>query len=479
MIPSIALDQTGGAPLYRQIYDRVRDAIAAGTLRPGEKLPSARSLASQLGIARGTADAAYGLLAGEGYIVSRGPAGTLVSPQLIAPLAASRRAEVPLRRDSGVGLPSVLPFRMGLPALDVFPRKLWSRLAVREARKFGAARMGFADAAGHLPLREAIAGYLAISRGIACAPAQIFITGGYQGALDLVMRVLLRPGDAAWVEDPGYVLAREALAAAGARLVPVRVDDDGMRVSDGIARSPDARFATVTPSHQSPLGVALSLPRRLALLAWAKAAGAWVIEDDYDSEFRYTGHPLPALKSLDLDERALYAGSFSKVLFPALRLGYLVVPEAQVPAFAAACELSHWGRGIHDQAVVTAFMAEGHFPRHLKRMRGLYAARRAALANALASVFGDRLAIELQAGGMHLLARVAASMSDTALVLRADAVGLAPTPLSETRITHDCGQGLLLSFTNIDEADAPGVARALERAIGPALRPVNTCAGRR
>jgi GntR family transcriptional regulator / MocR family aminotransferase len=479
MLQSIALDQTGGGPVYRQIYDRVREAIAAGTLRPGEKLPSARSLASQLGIARGTADAAYGLLAGEGYIVARGPAGTLVSPQLTGPPAASRRADALPPHVPGFGLPSVLPFRMGLPALDMFPRKLWSRLAAREARKFGAARMGLADAAGHLPLREAIAGYLAISRGIACAPSQIFITGGYQGALDLVARVLLRPGDAAWVEDPCYVLARDALAAAGARLIPVRVDGDGMRVADGIARAPDARFATVTPSHQSPLGVALSLPRRLALLAWAKAAGAWVIEDDYDSEFRYTGHPLPALKSLDLDERVLYAGSFSKTLFPALRLGYLVVPKAQVAAFAAVCQLSHWGHGIHDQAVVTAFMAEGHFPRHLKRMRGLYAARRAALADALASAFGDRLAIELQAGGMHLLARVAASVSDTALARRANAAGLAPAPLSDTRVAHDCGQGLLLSFTNIAETDAPGVARALERAIGPALRPVNTYAGRR
>jgi len=175
----------------------------------------------------------------------------------------------------------------------------------------------------------------------------------------------------------------------------------------------------------------------------------------------------------------LYAGSFSKVLFPALRLGYLVVPEAQVPAFSAVCRLSQWGRGIHDQAVVAAFMSEGHFPRHLKRMRGLYAARRAALAEALASVFGDRLAIELQAGGMHLLARVVASVSDTALAQQANAAGLAPTALSDTRVAHDSGQGLLLSFTNIAETDAPAVARALERVIGPALRPVSTCAGRR
>ncbi|MBN9563188.1 MAG: PLP-dependent aminotransferase family protein [Alphaproteobacteria bacterium] len=479
MIPSIALDQTGGAPLYRQIYERVREAIGAGTLRPGEKLPSARSLASQLGIARGTADAAYALLAGEGYIVSRGPAGTQVSPQLTAPLAASRRATAPPPHASAIGSSLALPFRMGLPALDLFPRKLWSRLAMREARIFSAGRMADADPAGYLPLREAIAAYLAISRGIASAPSQIFITGGYQGALDLVARVLLRPGNAAWVEDPGYVLAREALAAAGARVVPVRVDDDGMRVEEGIARAPDARFVAVTPSHQSPLGVALSLPRRLALLAWAKAAGAWVIEDDYDSEFRYTGHPLPALKSLDLDERVLYAGSFSKVLFPALRLGYLLVPEAQVPAFSAVCRLSQWGRGVHDQAVVAAFMAEGHFPRHLKRMRGLYGARRAALASALTSVFGDRLAIELQAGGMHLLARVAGAASDVELVRQANAAGLAPTPLSDTCVAHDCGQGLLLSFTNIAETDAPGVAQVLERAIGPALRPVNTYAGRR
>ena len=248
----------------------------------------------------------------------------------------------------------------------------------RRTRASGLTRWRYPDPSGLLPLREAIAAYLGVSRGILCTPDQVLVTAGFQGALALVARVLLRTGDPVWVEDPGYHLARQALEAAGATLVPVRVDRDGMRVAAGVVAAPRARLAVVTPTHQSPLGVALSLPRRLALLAWAAEAGAWVLEDDYDSEFRYTGHPLPALKSLDRGGRVLYAGSFSKVLFPALRLGYLVVPDELAEAFARASRLWSLGLPSLEQRVVAAFMAEGHFARHLRRMRSLYAARRQA-----------------------------------------------------------------------------------------------------
>jgi GntR family transcriptional regulator / MocR family aminotransferase len=365
---------------------------------------------------------------------------------------------------------------MGLPALDAFPRKLWARLVAREARLLSIGGLSYPDPAGDRALREAIAAYLAISRGVSCTPGQVFITGGYQGALSLVARTLLAPGAEVWFEDPGYHLARQALVAAGARLVAVPVDDDGMCIETAIDRAPQASLAVVTPSHQSPLGVALSLPRRLALLAWAEARSAWVIEDDYDGEFHYAGRPLPALKSLDRADVVLYAGSFSKVLFPGLRLGYLVVPQRLVERFSAAHVLG--GEvGRFEQAVVARFMAEGHFARHLKRMRGLYRARRAALTAALAAAFGDRLRLELQAGGMHLLARPAGDAPDSELVRLAERHGLAPAPLSAHAIEAEIGPGLLLSFTNIPEVEAQSAAEILFAAIGHRLGPA--ASGRR
>lgn len=472
MIEKLALDRHSAVPLFRQICDRTRAAIAAGTLRPGERLPSARSLAAQLGAARGTVEAAYAILAGEGWIVARGAAGTVVAPALGARPADHRRsAAPPLRRERGVpgGDAAPPPFRMGLPALDAFPRKQWARLVAREARAPAAGRLHYPDPAGEPQLREAIAAYLAISRGVACAPEQVFVTAGYQGGLSLIARALLMPGDVAWVEDPGYHIAARGLAAAGMRLVPVAVDGGGIRVEEAIAGAAAARVAVVTPAHHCPLGVALSLPRRLALLAWAEASGGWIIEDDYDGELHYAGRPLPALKSLDAGDVVVYAGSFSKVLFPALRLGYVVAPARVADRFAAAAALLSGGSGRLEQAVVARFMREGHFARHLKRMRSLYAARRAALAAALRDVFGERLTIELQSGGMHLLARPQGGASDTELVRVAEAAGLAPGALSAHAIAAECPPGLLLSFTNVPEAQAGVAAEALLRAIGPLL----------
>lgn len=460
------LDRSATIPVHRQIYQWVRGAIAVGTLRAGERLPSARGLASQLGIARGTVDAAYALLVGEGYVVTRGPAGSIVSP-LLAMGSLPARA-VPTRRPMPAGgrpLQDVPLFRLGLPALDAFPRKLWCRLAAREARSLRPAAMSYPDPAGHLPLREAIAAYLAISRGIVCAPGQIIITAGYQGALSLIQRVLLRPGDQVWLEDPGYYITRDTMHLAGATIVPVRVDAEGLCVADGVAQAAGARLAVVTPSHQSPLGMTLTLQRRLALLAWAATAGGWIVEDDYDSEYRYTGPPSPALKSLDAQDRVLYAGSFSKVLMPGLRLGYLVVPEPQVAACTEASRLTDGGQPVLPQAIVAGFMAEGHFGRHLRRMRLLYAERRAALASALAGEFGDRLRIELRAGGMHLLARLPSDANDAAMCARANAAGLAVAPLSAAAIDYACGPGLLLGFTNIASEMAPMAARRLREAI--------------
>jgi GntR family transcriptional regulator / MocR family aminotransferase len=464
MSATIMLDRDAAGPLSQQIASRLRDAIAAGTLAPGTRLPSARSLAGQLGVARGTVDAAYAILAGEGTLEPRGPAGTIVSKALSATPSPVQHPMPFVRRRPAAGN-APLPFRMGLPALDAFPRKLWSTLSARAARGIATSDLSYPDPAGHAPLREAIAAYLGVSRGIGCSADQILITGGFQGALTLVSHLLVRPGDPIWMEDPGYPPTRQALEAAGARLVPVRVDRDGMRVAAAITSAPRAKLAVVTPTHQCPLGVGLTLPRRLALLAWAAEAGAWVLEDDYDSEFRYTGHRLPALKSLDRAGRVLYAGSFSKVLFPGLRLGYLVAPDELSEAFQRASRLLQWGQPRLPQRVVAAFMMEGHFARHLRRMRALYAARRCALAEALTATFGNRVAVELTAGGMHLLARFAGATDDGTLARRAADAGLAPAALSSLAIAHDCGQGLLLGFTNVPDVDAMPLVRRLAAAI--------------
>jgi GntR family transcriptional regulator/MocR family aminotransferase len=355
---------------------------------------------------------------------------------------------------------------MGLPALDAFPRKQWSNLTVRTARSLQPADLAEIGAAGTPELRQAVAAYLGVARGIKCAPERVLITGGYQGALALVRSVLVRPGDPVWMEDPGYHMTRMALEIAGARVVPVRVDGEGLRVAAGINAAPKAKLAVVTPTHQCPTGVALSLPRRLELLAWATEAGSWVLEDDYDSEFRYVGRPLPSLKSLDRGQRVLYAGSFSKVLFPALRLGYLIVPPELESAFLRASRLLTCGLPVLEQRVVAAFMRNGHFARHIRRMRMLYAERRRCLAAALRAAFGERVTVEMAAGGMHLLARFSGAGDDSELARRAERAGLAATALSSLAMAHDCGQGLLLSFTNVAPAEAEVLASRLAAVIG-------------
>lgn len=459
-------DRLVAEPIQRQLYKRVRDAIASGRLRPGERLPSARSLASQLGVARGTVDAALERLIGEGYVETRGPAGSFISPHLAADrLPGAPPARPALAAPPAAGAPSrSLPFQPGLPALDAFPRKLWSRIVAQSARALAPSLLAYPDPAGWPALRAAIAAYLGVSRGIACAPEQVFVTPGHQGALALIARARLAPGDRVWVEDPGYALARQALAGSRAALIPVPVDAEGLMVAEGAARAAYARFALVTPTHQSPLGMALSLRRRLALLTWADDARAWIIEDDYDSEFRYTGPPLPPLKSLDRGHRVLYAGSFSKVLFPALRLGYLVVPEPDIGDFARAARSLQQGCPVLEQAAVARFMADGHFPRHLRRMRGLYAARRAALASAITAEFSGHARIDPQEGGMHLLVRLPGT-DDTRLAARTAAAGLAPQPLSPLASLPGREGGLMLGFANVDPRDALVLAARLRAAV--------------
>ena len=457
----------GAGPRYRQLYETLREAIMTGVLKPGERLPSTRSLAVQLGAARGTVDMAYSLLASEGYIVGRGSAGSFVAssvePEKLREL--SRRAPpAPQAEVSLVPQQSLRPFQLGVPALDAFPIKLWARLAARHARRLPSASLLAPDALGHAPLRLAVSQYLALARGIVCRPEQVVITAGYQAALGLVSRVLLAHGDQAWIEDPGYHRARLGLEAARADVIPVPVDQDGMNVEAGIARAPHARLAVVTPSHQAPLCVSLSLPRRVALLDWAASAGAWILEDDYDGEFRYTGKPIPALKSLDRHERVIYVGSFSKVLFPGLRLGYLVLPTELIGRVQTICEFLYRDRPLFQQQIVTDFMTEGHFYRHIRRMRSLYASRRTAMAAAIRIHLADQGHLDLHEGGMHLLLRLGQGEDDRGHVERARARGLAPVDLSLWTMERR-DRGLLMSFTNIPAEQAERRVLELKTAI--------------
>jgi GntR family transcriptional regulator/MocR family aminotransferase len=314
-------------------------------------------------------------------------------------------------------------------------------------------------------LREEIAAYLGAARAVECGWEQVIVVSGSQQALDLAARVLLDPGDAAWVEDPGYAGARGALIAAGARIVPVPVDEEGLRVSDGVRRAADARLAYVSPSHQYPLGATMSVSRRLELLAWASRTGAWVLEDDYDSEYRYTGRPLEALQGLDAEGRVIYLGTFSKVLSPALRLGYLVVPPDLVDPFSAARELTDRHSPLVEQAVLARFIAEGHFARHIRRMRTLYAERQDILVEAAAGDLRGLLDVRPAEAGMHLVGWLPDRTDDREAMRRAAARGVEAIALSMYGIEPPARGGLLLGYAAVGEAGIRAGVRRLAAAL--------------
>lgn len=447
------LDPASPEPIYRQIYWRFRGAISDGLLAPGDRIPAARALAKELGLARGTIDTAYSLLTAEGYLLSRGQAGTVVAPG-IGVRKPSARMEQPFNASASIRHKApVLPFQMALPALDAFPRKIWSQIGARCVRATRIPDMANPSVLGLESLRTAIATYLQVARGITCSPAQVFITSGYRNTLALIAHTLLKPGDRVLVEDPGYLPTRQLLAHLQIEVAPVPVDQDGMQVAQGVSSAMDARAAVVTPAHQSPLCVSLSLPRRLELLEWAARQQAWIVEDDYDGEYRYVSRPLPALKSLDRDGRVLYAGTFSKVLFPGIRLSYLVVPPAQVERFEHVSETFLGGCPELTQAIVATFLTEGHFARHIQRMRKLYGERREATARGLKKALGDRIRIDPQPGGMHLILRLTEPQSDRALVERLLAAGIYAEALTDWRVRDETDSALLLGFANIDSED--------------------------
>ena len=485
----ITLDSESQTPLYRQLYDRLRRAILAGQLAPGTRLQSTREMAEELGVSRNTVVNAYEQLLAEGYLEGQVGSGTYVSRALpedllsvkavtrSMPRAGSKMVRLSERGKSFAAFAPLVPrapegarpFQTGVPALDSFPSDTWSKLLARHWRRPDDDLLGYGEPQGHAPLRRAIASYLGLARAVRCAPEQVVIVDGAQMAFDLIARVLLDPGDAAWMEEPGYPGARAALTAAGARLVNVPVDAEGLDPSAGVELEPEARLVYVTPSHQFPLGVTMSLARRLALLDWASRAGAWVVEDDYDSEYRYEGRPLASLQGLDSDGRVIYLGTFSKVMFPSLRLGYMVVPPNLIDAFVAARALSGRHSPTIEQAALTDFIEEGHFGRHIRRMRTLYRERQAALLGALREECGGLLEAEPADAGLELTAWLPRGLGDQELGREAAARGVELRPMSLYYAGRPGRPGVMLGFAAFDEERIRQGAAQLSAAVRACL----------
>lgn len=491
---TIALDGSAEAPLYRQLYDALREAILNGRLHPGGRLPSSRMLAGELGIGRNTVLAAYEQLTAEGYLEGQVGAGTQVAavlPDNLLQLDRQAKRQPPkdkpvpsernlsMRGTSLSAIRRLTPaytrgqgraFQHGLPAIDQFPAMLWSRLLARHSRDTRSNLFGYEVGIGLPALREAIAAYAGAARGVVCTPEQVIVTVGAQGALDLAARMLLDPGDAVWVEDPGYLGARGALSGAGAELVSVPVDDEGIDVEAGIERHASPRLIYVTPSHQFPLGATLSLQRRLALLDHAGRCGAWILEDDYDSEYRYQGRPIPSLQGLDRAGTVIYMGTFAKTLFPALKIGYLIVPEHLVDAFGAAIRISGHVPPAAMQAALADFIGEGHYGGHVRRMRALYAERRSVVLAALDNELSPWLRAAPGEGGLQLSAFLPAKADDAVLAGAAREAGIHVSPLSLYRLEQG-RPGLYMGYASIPEADLKRAAAALASILEAAGAP--------
>ncbi len=468
-LPPITIDSRAKSPMHRQLYDWFRRAIVTGQMRPGQRVLSTRSLAAELKISRIPVLNAYEQLLAEGYFETFVGSGTCVAgsipddtarpmlgkgqktfPEEIIRKAGQRR--ISHRAVALTHLPAqswlniVGAFRVSLPALDHFPLGVWSKLVARHSRKPGRGIMGYSDAMGYLPLREAIGEYLGAARAVRCDPSQIMVTTGSQQGLQLTAQVLVDPEDRVGIEEPGYPSARQAFITAGAQLIPVPVDQEGMNVSEFIRHGPEARAVYITPSHQYPLGMTMSAARRMLLLNWAVRSSAWIIEDDYDSEYRFGSRPIASLQGLDTDARVIYVGTFSKVMFPALRLGYVVVPRDLLPSFCAARDAADVFSSTLYQLVMTDFIREGHFARHIRRMRMLYMERRMALVKEIRAQMGDSLDVIGAEAGMHLAALLPSGADDVAVSKDAARRGISATPLSTCYLRPQARTGLILGY---------------------------------
>jgi len=474
---AIALDRSSPTSLYRQLYDHLRNAILSGRLAPGTRLPSTRELASELNIARNTVLNTFEQLYAESYLERRVGDGTYVSHQLPDDLLRvnnQQSTQSHRKRANAASFMAVSvanysgpprPFRTGTPAFDAFPYKLWGRLLAQRWSNSAGEMLQYSDSAGYLPLRKAIAAYISTTRGVRCTPEQLIITSGSQHALEIVIRTVLKTGDKVWIEDPGFLGARASFIAANANLVPVPVDNEGLNTASGIERCSDPNLIYVTPSHQYPLGSTLSLSRRLALVKLAARCGAWIIEDDYDSEFRYVGRPLAALQGLDTEQRVIYIGTLSKVLFPSIRIGYIVAPPDLFDALLSARCLSGHQSATLDQAVLADFISQGHFARHIRRMRVLYAERQQALVNSAKSELKGLLEIKPSEAGMHLLGWLPEHVDDHEAFRQATAAGVEVTPLSAYCIEPPKRGALRLGYTGYKSREIWRATRRLAEAL--------------
>lgn len=488
--PFITLDEDSDVPLYRQIYERVRRAILSGELSPNVSLPASRFLAARLGVSRTTVVNAYEQLFAEGYLEGRTGAGTFVAAHLpeefltapdVEQLKNQTKAPPRDLKLSRYGKnifqesPTILrnnpptpadAFQHGLAAVDEFPFDVWTKLANKVYRTLPSGDFGYGAPAGFYPLRENVAAHLKSARAVNCTPEQIIITTGAQHAFDLIGRVLLEPGAAVLVENPCYTGAKQAFQSFEAKLVPVPVDENGFDLSAISKKNRTARLACVTPSHQFPLGVTMSLSRRLQLLEWAREAESWIVEDDYDSEFRYAGRPLASLQGLDKNGRVLYIGTFSKTIFPALRLGCLVVPPDLVEVFTAVRALNGSHSPLVDQATLAEFIAEGHFTRHIRRMRRLYEERQEILIAEAKKQLAGRLEIKKSVAGMHVIGWLPEGVNDTLVAEKARARGIKTAAVSSYSLTEWKQRGgLVLGYTATGERQIKKGIRQLAHAI--------------
>jgi len=484
LLQSISIDPESDRPLGSQIATAIRDIILGGGLRAGDRLPSTRTLAAELGVSRTTLVEVFERLVAEGLVVSRTGAGTFVSPAIAAkrslsPALAGNRARG--GRDSPGAkrgrwissqpvfterLPhSVRAFTTALPAFDEFPMALWSRQTAKHWREQRDVILGYGETAGYPPLRRAIAAHLQANRGIACDEQQIFVVNGAQAAFNVIATMLLERGDTVWFENPGAIGARNALSAASTRLVPIPVDREGILVAQGLDRAPRFRLAFVTPTHQQPLGITMSLERRFSLLDAAERSDAWIIEDDYDGEFYYGRHPLPTLKSIDRAGRVFYVGTFSKTLFPALRLGYFIAPASLVERFNEAFYAYFPGVPSNLQAVVANFMDEGHFAAHVRRMRRIYRQRYETFRECSQRRLAGLLDVESTDSGLHAVGYLRADLAEGEVAVRAEHRGVTVTPIGRFCVAPVGLNGLVLGFSGIKAARIRAGVETLEAVL--------------
>jgi len=475
----IDLPKDGPGPLQTRLFEALRRAILEGRLAAEKPLPSTRALAEQLSISRNTVVAVYELLTSEGYIAGRQGSGSYVLPTipdrfLAAPQShtESGKKQVTRRKSrlaaelmsNAVASGKHVLFDPALAALEAFPIDLWSRLVAKHSRRLSRNALGYASPHGLLSLREAVAEYLRLARGVRCDPDQIFVVSGSQQGLNLVCAALLDPGAAVAVEDPGYPGARAAFRMARTHMTPVPVDDEGLNIA-ALQRAKHCQLAYVTPSHQYPLGVTMSLDRRLQLLDWAAKKHSWIVEDDYDSEYRYHARPLSSLQGLDRSDSVLFLGTFSKVLFPALRIGYLVVPKNLVPVMLRVREALDIFPSSLNQAALAEFITEGHFARHVRRMRVLYAQRQKWLLHSLERYASGWLEPGETGSGLHLAAFLKAGIKDTDVFYLAAERGINAKPLSQCYLGKKKRQGLILGFGGGDRASIFAAAEKLGKVI--------------